>query len=214
MGENFSKSGPTNSDFGMHIPEISMNHSLNRMVEKAFGNNGLDTRQGCEFQQSMNGKSVGEQLDIIRDYQKESKNDSKFLPPVDLKMDQDGRGYELKAKPNPEENSNKGNRSETIAKYREDQDGNVSEQSCKNMPLKPEVEKNLMQMPNAEGFGSSSKGLDWNTGSDAKGQGARDSSKALDWNTGSDAKGAAAKSPYALVPPIPVWTNNGAQKSE
>ena len=51
-----------------------------------------------------------------------------------------------------------------------------------------------MQMPNAEGFGSSSKGLDW--------------------NTGSDAKGAAAKSPYALVPPIPVWTNNGAQKSE
>lgn len=194
MGENFSKSGPTNSDFGMHIPEITMSHSLNRMVEKAFGNNGLDTRQGCEFQKSMNGKTVGEQLDIIRDYQKESKNDSKFLPPVDLKMDQDGRGYELKAKPNPEENSNKGNRSETIAKYREDQDGNVSEQSCKNMPLKPESEKNSMSIPNGRGFGNSFK--------------------EPNFDLPSDGQGGAAKSPYVIVPPIPEWGGKGFNKSE
>ncbi|MBX9938957.1 MAG: hypothetical protein K2Y32_06865 [Candidatus Obscuribacterales bacterium] len=106
-----------------------------RMLSDAQSRDSLRSRQGCDFQKDMNGKSMGEQLDILRQYQKESKSDSQHLPKIDLKMDKDGRGYEVQAKPNPEENSNKGNRSETIMKHREHEDGSTAEQSCKNMPL-------------------------------------------------------------------------------
>lgn len=111
------------------------NMASSRALGEADGRDSLRNRQGCDFQKDMNGKSMGEQLDILRQYQKESKSDSQHLPKIDLKMDKDGRGYEVQAKPNPEENSNKGNRSETIMKHREHEDGSTAEQSCKNMPL-------------------------------------------------------------------------------
>ncbi len=111
------------------------NSSSARAFRETDGRESLRSRQGCDFQKDMNGKSMGEQLDILRQYQRESKADSQHLPKIDLKMDKDGRGYEVQAKPNPEENSNKGNRSETIMKHREHEDGSTAEQSCKNMPL-------------------------------------------------------------------------------
>lgn len=106
-----------------------------KMLSDVQNRDSLRSRQGCDFQKDMNGKSMGEHLDILRQYQRESKADSQHLPKIDLKMDKDGRGYEVQAKPNPEENSNKGNRSETIMKHREHEDGSTAEQSCKNMPL-------------------------------------------------------------------------------
>lgn len=142
--------GRLNSDTYIAPPDL--NNTLSKQLNQAFPNGdrnsdvseSMRTRQGCDAGHALKGMSMGEQLDALRQYQRDSKNDSRHLPQIDLKMDQDGKGYEVKAKPNPEENSNKGNKPETILKHREQENGNTAEHSCKNMPLQ---EKPMQEMP-------------------------------------------------------------------
>ena len=142
--------GRFNSD--TYIAPPGLNNTLSKQLNQAFPNGdrnsdvseAMRTRQGCDAGHALKGMSMGEQLDALRQYQRESKSDSQHLPKIDLKMDQDGKGYEVKAKPNPEENSNKGNKPETILKHREQENGNTAEHSCKNMPLQ---EKPMQEMP-------------------------------------------------------------------
>lgn len=142
--------GRSNTD--TYIAPPSFNNTLSKQLNQAISggdrnsdvSESMRTRQGCDAGHALKGMSMGEQLDALRQYQRESKNDSQHLPQIDLKMDQDGKGYEVKAKPNPEENSNKGNKPETILKHREQENGSTAEHSCKNMPLQ---EKPMMEMP-------------------------------------------------------------------
>lgn len=142
--------GRFNSD--TYIAPPGLNNTLSKQLNQAFPNGDrnsdvsetMRTRQGCDAGHALKGMSMGEQLDALRQYQRDSQNDSRHLPQIDLKMDQDGKGYEIKAKPNPEENSNKGNKPETILKHREQENGNTAEHSCKNMPLQ---EKPMQEMP-------------------------------------------------------------------
>ncbi|HND65658.1 MAG TPA: hypothetical protein PL112_02640, partial [Candidatus Obscuribacter sp.] len=142
--------GRSNTD--TYIAPPSFNNTLSKQLNQAISggdrnsdvSESMRTRQGCDAGHALKGMSMGEQLDALRQYQRESKNDSQHLPKIDLKMDQDGKGYEVKAKPNPEENSNKGNKPETILKHREQENGSTAEHSCKNMPLQ---EKPMMEMP-------------------------------------------------------------------
>lgn len=142
--------GRSNTD--TYIAPPSFNNSLSKQLNQAISggdrnsdiSESMRTRQGCDAGHALKGMSMGEQLDALRQYQRESKSDSQHLPQIDLKMDQDGKGYEVKAKPNPEENSNKGNKPETILKHREQENGSTAEHSCKNMPMQ---EKPMMEMP-------------------------------------------------------------------
>ncbi|MBK8219966.1 MAG: hypothetical protein IPK73_02975 [Candidatus Obscuribacter sp.] len=142
--------GRSNTD--TYIAPPSFNNTLSKQLNQAISSGdrnsdvseSMRTRQGCDAGHALKGMSMGEQLDALRQYQRESKNDSQHLPKIDLKMDQDGKGYEVKAKPNPEENSNKGNKPETILKHREQENGSTAEHSCKNMPLQ---EKPMQEMP-------------------------------------------------------------------
>lgn len=142
--------GRSNTD--TYIAPPSFNNTLSKQLNQAISggdrnsdvSESMRTRQGCDAGHALKGMSMGEQLDALRQYQRESKNDSQHLPKIDLKMDQDGKGYEVKAKPNPEENSNKGNKPETILKHREQENGSTAKHSCKNMPLQ---EKPMMEMP-------------------------------------------------------------------
>ncbi len=142
--------GRSNTD--TYIAPPSFNNTLSKQLNQAISggdrnsdvSESMRTRQGCDAGHALKGMSMGEQLDALRQYQRESKNESQHLPKIDLKMDQDGKGYEVKAKPNPEENSNKGNKPETILKHREQENGSTAEHSCKNMPLQ---EKPMMEMP-------------------------------------------------------------------
>lgn len=147
--------GRSNTD--TYIAPPSFNSTISKQLNQAISggdrnsdvSESMRTRQGCDAGHALKGMSMGEQLDALRQYQRESKNDSQHLPKIDLKMDQDGKGYEVKAKPNPEENSNKGNKPETILKHREQENGSTAEHSCKNMPLqeKPMQEMPMQKMP-------------------------------------------------------------------
>lgn len=105
----------------------------------------LRNRQGCEVAHALKGMSAGEQLDAIRGYQRESKQDPQHYPKIDVNFDKNG--YEIKAKPNPETNdSAKPNKSESILNHKMDQNDNTTSLSCKNETMKPGDASQQMQM--------------------------------------------------------------------
>ena len=112
--------------------EQSMSSSFKPDVSEALRN-----RQGCEVAHALKGMSAGEQLDAIRGYQRESKQDPQHYPKIDVNFDKNG--YEIKAKPNPETNdSSKPNKSETILNHKMDHNDETTSQSCKNEKMKPQ----------------------------------------------------------------------------
>lgn len=105
----------------------------------------LRNRQGCEVAHALKGMSAGEQLDAIRGYQRESKQDPQHYPKIDVNFDKNG--YEIKAKPNPETNdSAKPNKSESILNHKMDQNDNTISLACKNETMKPGDANQQMQM--------------------------------------------------------------------
>ncbi len=105
----------------------------------------LRNRQGCEVAHALKGMSAGEQLDAIRGYQRESKQDPQHYPKIDVNFDKNG--YEIKAKPNPETNdSAKPNKSESILNHKMDQNDNTTSLACKNEAMKPGDASQQMQM--------------------------------------------------------------------
>jgi hypothetical protein len=97
----------------------------------------LRNRQGCEVAHALKGMSAGEQLDAIRGYQRESKQDPQHYPKIDVNFDKNG--YEIKAKPNPETNdSSKPNKTESILKHKMDENDDTVSQTCKNEKMKPQ----------------------------------------------------------------------------
>jgi|JI7StandDraft_1071085.scaffolds.fasta_scaffold08481_5 hypothetical protein len=105
----------------------------------------LRNRQGCEVAHALKGMSAGEQLDAIRGYQRESKQDPQHYPKIDVNFDKNG--YEIKAKPNPETNdSAKPNKSESILNHKMDQNDNTTSLACKNETMKPGEANQQMQM--------------------------------------------------------------------
>jgi hypothetical protein len=115
----------------------------------------LRNRQGCEVAHALKGMSAGEQLDAIRSYQRESKQDPQHYPKIDVNFDKNG--YEIKAKPNPETNdSAKPNKSESILNHKMDQNDNTTSLSCKNETMKPGDSIQQMQIsPGASAQGDS-----------------------------------------------------------
>jgi|GEM_PF-1764701 hypothetical protein len=98
-------------------------------------NQALAERRGCDASKILNEMpSNGARLDAIRDYQRETKNDSQHFPKIDVNFDKDG--YEIKAQPNKDINDVKGDKSQSIAKAGFDINDNQTDGSCKNMPIK------------------------------------------------------------------------------
>ena len=81
-------------------------------------NQALAERRGCDASKILNEMpSNGARLDAIRDYQRETKNDSQHFPNKDI-------------------NDVKGDKSQSIAKAGFDINDNQTDGSCKNMPIK------------------------------------------------------------------------------
>ncbi|MDP3507468.1 MAG: hypothetical protein Q8T09_05720 [Candidatus Melainabacteria bacterium] len=116
----------------------------------------LRNRQGCEVAHALKGMSAGEQLDAIRGYQRESKQDPQHYPKIDVNFDKNG--YEIKAKPNPETNdSSKPNKTESILKHKMDENDDTVSQSCKNEKMKPQdsMQQEKMQQDSGPSMGAS-----------------------------------------------------------
>lgn len=116
----------------------------------------LRNRQGCEVAHALKGMSAGEQLDAIRGYQRESKQDPQHYPKIDVNFDKNG--YEIKAKPNPETNdSSKPNKTESILKHKMDENDDTVSQSCKNEKMKPQdsMQQEKMQQDSGQSMGAS-----------------------------------------------------------
>lgn len=98
-------------------------------------NQALAERRGCDASKILNEMpSNGTRLDAIRDYQRETKNDSQHFPKIDVNFNKDG--YEIKAQPNKDVNDVKGDKSQSIAKANFDGNDNLTDAACKNMPVK------------------------------------------------------------------------------
>jgi hypothetical protein len=118
---------------------MASHHAEQSMSSSSFKpdiSDALRNRQGCEVAHALKGMTAGEQLDAIRGYQRESKQDPQHYPKIDVNFDKNG--YEIKAKPNAETNdSAKPNKSESILNHKMDENDNTTSLSCKNETMKP-----------------------------------------------------------------------------
>lgn len=119
--------------------------------DHAEAHDALARRQGCDFTKAVSGMSPGEQLDVLRSYDKESKKDAESFPKIDVNFDK--KGYEIKAN---DANADKGtDKGETIASTKFNDNDGVKSSSCQNFDV-PESEQ-------VGGHGSASSSADTTT---------------------------------------------------
>jgi hypothetical protein len=99
-----------------------------RSSDNVAANDALANRQGCDFNAAVSGMSPGQQLDVLRNYERESKKDSENFPKIDVNFDKNG--YEIKAP-----DANNGDKSEPIASTKFNDNDGVKSQSCQNLDM-------------------------------------------------------------------------------